>query len=265
MADAFLFADVRRSHSDARVHRNVHLVLALLAPALLLGIWRAWTSAVAPRMDVYFSAEVVLIVYAYFAVVRAVHVHTRSYDRAGRYSRRLALKAAREFWQGAQRYWSKMVIVGLSLLVAALGLDVLTAHAGIQHRPNVHLTILLVEIMVWARYGPAIVVASARWLPPTPPAFAEARELADKSSVARSFALVSVGYGLAAFVAVVCYKRLGLSLPTTRAELVSTALFFTGLAMLALWLQCRWAQHILPQLEDQPALDAPALVMQRAA
>lgn len=264
MADAFLFADVRKSHSYARVHWNFYLFLDLLAPALLLGIWRAWTSASASRMHVYFSAEALLIIYAYFAVVRAVHINTRSYDWTGQYSRRLALKAAREFWLGLQRYWTKIAIAILSILVAALALDMLTAHAGTQHRPNVHLTILFIEIMVWARYGAAIVLASARWSPPEPPAFAHARELADKAPVARSFALVTIGYGLAACVAIACYKWLGVTWPSTRAELGSSALLFSALGLLALWLQCRWARYILPQLKVRRTADAQPMMRHAA-
>ncbi len=64
-------------------------------------------------------------------------------------------------------------------------LDALTAGTGVQHRPNVHLSILFVEIMVWARYGAAVVIASARWTPPQPSAFTRARELADSAPVAR--------------------------------------------------------------------------------
>jgi hypothetical protein len=265
MADAFLFADVRRSHSYARVHWNFHFVLDLLVPALLLGLWRAWTSATAPRMDVYFTAEALLIAYAYFAVVRAVFLSVRSHDRSGRYSRRLALEATREFWLGVRRTWSKIAIIVLSLLVAALVLDLLTAHSGAQHRPNVHLTILAIEIMIWARYGAAVVLAAARWSPPEMPAFAQARERADQPAAARSFALVNVAYGMAALAAIAGYKWLGAALPSARAELVSSAILFTGLALLALWLQCRWARTILPQVEARPVAEAAMPEMRQAA
>jgi hypothetical protein len=216
-------------------------------------------------MDVYFSAEILLIAYAYFAVARAVFLNVHSHDRSGQYSRALALKAAREFRLGLGRYWPKIAIIVLSLLVAALGLDVLTAHVGIQHRPNTHLTILLIEIMIWARYGAAVVLAASRWAPPEVPAFAQARESANKAAAARSFALVNIAYATAALAAIAGYKWLGAFLPSARAELASSALLFAGLAMLALWLQCRWAQYILPRLEDRPALDAPAPMMRRAA
>jgi hypothetical protein len=266
MAGAFLFADVRdRSRSRAHVNWNFHLVLDLLAPALLLGLWRAWTSAMAPRMDVYFSAEALLIAYAYFAVVRAVFLNVHSHDRSGRYDRTLALKAAREFRLGVRRYRPKIAIIVLLLLVAALFLDMLTARSGTQHRPNVHLTILCIEVMIWARYGAAVVLTAARWWPPEAPAFVQARELAEQTVAARSFGLVSIAYGMAALAAVAGYKWLGPFLPSTMAQLSSSTILFTGVALLALWLQCRWAQYILPRLEDRPALDAPAPMMLRAA
>ena len=70
MADALLFAGARgKSRSRAHVDWNVYPFLDLLAPALLLGLWRAWSSAVAPKLGVYFTAEVLLMAYAYFAVV----------------------------------------------------------------------------------------------------------------------------------------------------------------------------------------------------
>ena len=100
----------------------------------------------------------------------------------------------------------KIAIGVLALLLAALALDVLTAGTGIQRRPNLHLTILFVEIMVWARYGAAVVIAAARWSPPRSPAFAQARELASSLPVARSFALTNIAFAAAALAAVAGYK-----------------------------------------------------------
>ena len=249
MADALLFAGSRaESRSRAHVDWNVYPFLDLLAPALLLGLWRAWSSAVAPKLGVFFTAEVLLLAYAYFAVVRMIHINAYSYDRTGRYSRALALRAGQDFHRGLLRYWLKIAIGVLALLLAALALDALTAGTGIQRRPNLHLTVLFVEIMVWARYGAAIVIAAARWSPHQLPAFAQARELASGLPVARSFALTNIVFAAAALATVDSYKWGGALLPSARAELFCSAGMFVCLAFLALWLHCRWARAILPRL-----------------
>ncbi len=105
--------------------------------------------------------------------------------------------------------------------------------------------------MVWARYGAAVVVAAARWSPPRSPAFAQARELASGLPVARSFALTNIAFGAAALAAVASYKWGGTLLPSARAEFFCSAALFVGLAFLALWLHCRWARSILPQIAER--------------
>jgi hypothetical protein len=250
MADALSFAGVR-SESRFRAHINgtSYLFLDLLAPALLLGLWRAWSSVMAPKLGIYFTAEALLMAYAYFAVARMTHISAHSYDRTGCYSRALALRVGQEFYRGLRRYWPKIAIGVLALLLAALALDALTAGTGIQRRPNVHLTILFLEIMIWARYGAAVVIAAVRWSSLQPPDFARARDLAASYPVARSFALTNTAFALAAFVAVAGYKWGGALLPSARAELFSAAGVFVCLALLALWLQCRWARTILGPIE----------------
>ena len=266
MADALLFAGAHaQSRSRARIDWNFHLFLDLLAPALLLGLLRLWSSAMAPRLGVYFTAEALLIAYAYFAVVRSVHLNSRSYDRAGRYSRTLALEAGRDFHRGLQRYWVKIAIVVLAMLVAALVLDVLTKRIGMPHRPNTNLTILFVEIMVWARYGAAVVIASARWSPSQSAAFGEARALAERAPVARSFALTNIAFGAAALAAVAAYKWAGPLLPSARVEFIGSAVLFTALAFLALWLQCRWARTVLGPIEVRSRSDAAVPEVRQAA
>ena len=151
------------------------------------------------------------------------HISAHSYDRTGHYSRALALRAGQDFHRGLRQYWLKIAIGVLALLLAALALDALTAGTGIQRRPNLHLTILFVEIMVWARYGAAVVVAAARWSPPRSPAFAQARELASGLPVARSFALTNIAFAAAALAAVAGYKWGGTLLPSARAELFCSA------------------------------------------
>lgn len=266
MADALLFAGARtESRSRARIDWNFHLILDLLAPALLLGLLRLWSSAMAPRLGAYFTAEALLIAYAYFAVVRSVHINARSYDRAGRYSRALALEAGQGFHRGLQRYWVKIAIVVLAMLVAAMVLDVLTKRIGMPHRPNTNLTILFVEIMVWARYGAAVVIASARWTPSRPAAFGEARELAERPAVARSFALTNIAFGAAALAAVAAYKWAGPLLPSARAEFIGSAVLFTALAFLALWLQCRWARTVPGPVEVRSRSEAAVPDMRQVA
>lgn len=266
MADALLFAGARaESRSRARVDWNFHLFVDLLAPALLLGLLRLWSSAMAPRLGVYFTAEALLIAYAYFAVVRGVHLNARSYDWAGRYSRERALKAGQDFQHGLLRYRVKIALVVLPLLLAALVLDVLTKRFGVPHRPNISLSILFVEIMVWARYGAAVVIASARWSPPQPAVFGEARALADRAPVARSFALTNIAFGAAALAAVAAYKWGGPLLPSARAEFIGSAVLFTALAFLALWLQYRWARTVLGSIEVRSRSDAAVPEVRQAA
>jgi hypothetical protein len=266
MTSVVSFAEPR-NNSPARAHitRNFYLFLDLLAPALLLGLWRVWTSTQAPRWSVYFTGEALLIAYAYFAVVRSVYLNAHSTDGSGNYNRALALKAARNLHHGLRPYWTKIAIAVLALLVAGVVLDMLTAGSRMQHRPNVHLSILFVEIMVWARYGAAIVIAAATWSPPQPAEFARARRLANHAPIARSFALVNLAFGAAAVVILAAYKFGGPLLPTPKAGLVCALAVFTGLAMLALWLQCRWAMRIMSQIADENALDDGMLVITRAA
>ena len=266
MADALLFADARgASRSRAHINGAFYLFLDLLPPALLLGLWRVWSSAMAPKLGVYFTAEVLLIAYAYFAVVRMTHINAHSYDRTGHYNRALALRAGQDFHRGLRQYWLKIAIGVLALLVAALALDALTAGTGIQRRPSLHLTILFVEIMVWARYGAAVVITAARWAPPRSPAFAQARELAGSIPVARSFALTNIAFAAAALVAVAGYKWGGVLLPSARLELLCSVGVFVCLAFLALWLQCRWARTIIERIEKLPSAETTMPAIRQAA
>ena len=256
MADAVSFAGSRvSSFPRARITWNFHLALDLVAPAVLLGLLRLWSTSIAPRHGVYFTAEALLIVYAYFAVVRGVSINARSYDGAEVYDRARALRAKQDFFRELGRHGVKIALVVLPLLLAALALDVLTADSGLQYRLNVHLSILFVEVMVWARYGAAVVVTAARWSPPRPPAFAVARELASSLPVAGIFALTNVGFGIVAVAVVVASTWGSGLLPSAmlsnRASFLVSVGLFTGLAWLALWLQCRWSLRVLPQLEAQ--------------
>ena len=65
-----------------------------------------------------------------------VHLNAHSYDRTGRYSRALALRAGQDFHRGLRRYWVKIAIGVLALLLAALALDALTAGTGMPAPPQ---------------------------------------------------------------------------------------------------------------------------------
>jgi hypothetical protein len=67
-----------RPHSLAppriRINWDPPFSLGLIAPAVLIGFLRMWTFFLAPRYGVYFTSELVLIAYAYFAGARGLHV-----------------------------------------------------------------------------------------------------------------------------------------------------------------------------------------------
>ena len=242
----------------ARLSENMQLALGLLIPALLIGLLRVWSLTTAPKQGLYFAAEASLIIYAYFAAIRASYLHAQSRDWEGRYDRRWALNARHAFYEGLYSHRSRIVIVIASLLSAGLLLDLVTAETGFQLRPNVHLSMMFVALMVWARYGAAVVIAAARWSPPVAPRFAEARELAGRASVARSFALLNLALGGAAVATVLVYKWAGALLPTARAELVCLVVVFTALAWMALWLHCRWAASMLERIGELAPSQQPA-------
>ena len=228
----------------------VRLASDLLVPALLLGLMRVWSFTTAPKQGMYFLAEALLITYAYFVVARAAHIHAQSRDWEGRYDWRWNLKARGDFYAAVLRHRLRIALLVVPLLCAALLLDLLTADTGFQLRPNLHLSVLFVALMAWARYGAAIVLAAARWSPPRPLQFEEARELASRVPVARSFALLNLRFGAVAVAGVLFYKWAGALLPTARAELICLIGLFTFLAWLALWLHCRWAVAMLVRVGE---------------
>jgi hypothetical protein len=180
-------------HSSARRapsiwHVELAPLLALLPDAVLLGLLRVFALTVAPKHGFYFTTEAFLIVYACFAVVRAVHIGANSHDGLGRYSPQLARRARQAFYAGLRRQPARIALVVLALLLAALSLDMLTAGTGTQFRLNVHLTVMLLELAAWLRYGSMLAIASARWVPSRRPSFARARVLVSKqrSAVARA-------------------------------------------------------------------------------
>jgi hypothetical protein len=232
-----------RSYTSARAHlsSHVHLLLDLLPAALLLGLLRTWATELAPRHGWYFTAEAVLLAYAYLALFRSVNVCTRARDADGFYNRALAQKAGRYFYDGVRPYFPRLAIAFSVLLLGALALDVLTVHTGTQFRPNTHLAVLLGGLLIWARYGAAFVITAARWQPGTPLAFERARQSAWRAQNAVSFALASATFAILALAALTPFKAGMIVAPTGLDELIWSATLYSGLAMLALWLQCRWA------------------------
>jgi hypothetical protein len=237
-------------------HGALRLASDLLAPALLLGLLRVWSLTTAPKQGVYFFAEALLIAYAYFVIARAAYIHTQSRDWEGRYDLQWHLKARGHFYAAVLAHRLRIALLIVPLLCAALILDFVTADSGFQLRPNLHLSVMFVALMAWARYGAAIVLASARWSPPRPLQFDEARELASRAPVARSFALLNLGFGAVALAALSSYKWAGAHLPTARAELICLIVVFTALAWLALWLHCRWAVAMLVRVGEMDSSKA---------
>lgn len=254
-----------RSHVPARARLSsyIHLASDLLPAALLIGLLRTWATELAPRQGWYFTAEALLIAYAYFALFRSVHVFTHGRNAEGDYDRALAQKAAHAFQRGLRVYVPKLVIVLSALLLGALALDVLTVHSGAQFRPNTHLAVLLAGILIWARYGAAVSVTAARWEPGRELDFARAREVAWRPRIAMSFALASAAFAAVALAVIAPFKAGVLVAPSRVDELIWSATLYTGLAMLALWLQCRWAAKAMASADAAEARvshnDAPRL------
>lgn len=237
----------------------------LIPPAILLGMLRIWSLWIAPKHDVYFTAEAFLVIYACFAIVRAVHVNAHSHDAQGRFDPVLAWNAKQRFYGQLGRYGTRIAAVVLGLLAGAHVLDVLTAGTGVQYRANVHLSIVFIELMVWARYGAAIVIASAQWTPPEPAQFAKARWTASDASlrIAQSLTAGNIFLCFAGLVAVSLHSRLITmmlfdALPSSRAVFICAAVLCAVLAWLALWLLCRGAFSILSRQREQPRRPAAA-------
>lgn len=224
-----------------RVGWNVRLLLDLLPPALLLGLLRTWATELAPRQGLYFTAEALLFAYAYFAVVRSVYVSTHGRSASGSYDWASAQKAGRDFHRGLRRFLPRTALILMLMLTVVFGLDWLVSGSGMNYRPSVHLAVLLMGVMVWARYGGAVVLASARWVPGESPAFAQARRMMEKPALAWSFAVTNLTFGAIAVAALVPFKIGAVVAPSRYDELLWSTALFTGLALLALWLQSRWA------------------------
>jgi hypothetical protein len=148
----------------------------------------------------------------------------------------------------------------LPLLLAALLLDLLTAGTGVQHRLNVQLSLMFVELMAWLRYGSMLAIASARWVPSRRPPLARARVLVSKerSVVARAMRpahlllCTAALSGLAACGGRTWMLMLGGALDP-RLVLGYTAALCAGLAWLALVSLRRGALEVLQRSADRRA------------
>lgn len=250
------------SSSRAQIFNRITPYSPLLLPAILLGMLRIWSFWIAPRHDVYFTAEALLIIYACFAIVRAVHVHARSIDSRGHYDATLARAAQKAFYGEIRRHWVRIGIVVLTLLVVALNLDMLTTGTGAQYRANVHFSLLFIELMVWLRYGSAIILASALWTPPLPAAFSRARELASEPGTGafRLLAPANMMLCAAALIGAGLHSRwltvqLFDVLPGSRFVFILATVLSAGLALLALSLMCRGSLAAVEQLRERPSSD----------
>jgi hypothetical protein len=229
-------------------------VAALLPSAILLGVLRVWSLAVAPQLGVYFTAEALLVLYACFAITRAANVSANSYDEQGRWCSQLARQAKHTFFAGLRREWARIARIVVPLLLGALLLDMLTAGTRAQFRPNIHLSLMFVELMAWWRYGSVIAIAAAQWTPAYPPALARARVLVSKSwlNVLPSLALAHIALSAAGLAGLAVHGSrvagagpLVLNAPDVRIALACHVALCAGLAWLALALLCRGSLAVM--------------------
>jgi hypothetical protein len=254
-----------RPHSLAppriRINWDPPFFLGLIAPAVLLGFLRMWAFFLAPRYGVYFTSELVLVAYAYFALARAVFMHHRGHDRDGKYDRARALKADQDFHRECRARlpgWAACAAPAFALTILA---DVLTKGWGKEWLYLALLVVLAVEIRIWMRFGPAFIVGCAKWSPPAPIAFGEARRLVEtnKLLVKASFLVPTLIFFAVAIGAISIYRRLGafiMSLvPDPSMAFYYAVSFFAVLAGLALWLNCRWSWEVLLRLRGPLTLE----------
>jgi len=257
-----------RPHSLAppriRINWDPPFFLGLIAPAVLLGFLRMWTFFLAARYGVYFTSELVLIAYAYFALARAVFMYHRSYDRDGKYDRARSLKADQDFHRECRARlsgWAGYAAPAFALTILA---DVLTKGWQPEWWYIALLVVLAVEFHLWMRFGPAFIIACAKWSPPAPIGFGEARRLVktNKLLVKSSFLVPTLTFFVVALSAMSIYRRLGsfiMSLvPDPAMAFYYAVSFFAVLAGLALWLHCRWSWEVLRRLRGPLTLEEVA-------
>lgn len=243
----------------AQINLDPPFFLNLLAPALLLALLKKWTSLLAPAYGVYFTAEAVTILYAYFALARTVYVYNRGRDREGRHDRARARKATQDFHRAWPTVAAKAAFIALPLLAVAIATDCATH--GIQFRAQqaTESVILIVEIVVWLLVAPTFIIAFARWSPTQPFDFPCARRLAtaNRSLVGPSFLIVALFLAVGTRIALeVLYQPLRAlvvaAVPTWTAIFLYSTVFYAFIAAFALWMQCRWSAAVAPKLKEPP-------------
>jgi hypothetical protein len=251
-----------RSVSPPRIQINWDppFFLNLLAPAFLLALLRLFSAFGAAAYGLYFTCEAALIAYAYLAIARAVYICHLSRDREGRYDAPRARKAEQGFHRQLSARGASLARSITPVFAVSLVLDLLTAGTRIPWLYATTFGIALIEFMLWMRYGPAFVIACAKWSPTQPFDLSKARRLiADhRRRVSFSFRLVNLVFVCVAVPALVVYRRLGIViasyLPSNDLLFLYSVVFMAGIAAFALWLHCAWSAYILPRLSGPVSL-----------
>jgi uncharacterized membrane protein YhaH (DUF805 family) len=241
----------------AQLNFDPPFFLNLIAPALLLSLLKKWTTLIAPAYGVYFTAEAVTILYAYFALARSVYVYNNSRDRGGRYDSHRARKAVQDFHRSLRGNFSVARFIAAVVMVAAISADCLALlHRLAAPSKGTPELIMAVEIGVWLFAAPSFIVACARWTTLDKPDFAAAHRLvtANARDARPTFLLVAlvfaVGTTLAVHTLYAPLRALVVSFsPTWTAIFLFSTVFYAFIAAFALWLQCVWSFVVPPRFK----------------
>ena len=247
----------------AQLNLDPPFFLGLLIPAVLLSLLKKWTLLIAPRYGIYFTAEAVTILYAYFALARAVYIHSNGRARDGRYDSSKAAKAEQDFHRALPSLRSMLARIALPLLALGAIADVVTA--GRQTAAIVNAAtalILLMELVAWLRFGPAFVVMCQRWtaLKPPNPAFARRLVWANLAYVVPSFVAATLVFAVGSVLGLkLFYEPLRAlvvaAVPSWTAIFLYSTLFYAVIAGFAFWIQCHWSAEVAAKLvEKEPVV-----------
>jgi hypothetical protein len=243
----------------AQLNLDPPFFLGLLIPAVLLSLLKKCTLLIAPRYGVYFTAEAVTILYAYFALARAVYIHSNGRTRDGRYDRSKAAKAEQDFHRALPSLRSTLARIALPLLALGAIADVVTSGGQTGAIVNVATALILfVEMAVWLRFGPAFVVMCQRWtvLKPPNPAFARRLVWANRAYVVSSFVMATLVFAVVSVLGLkLFYEPLRAlvvaALPSWTAIFLYSTLFGAVIAGFAFWVQCQWSAAVAAKLVEQ--------------
>jgi hypothetical protein len=227
---------------------------------VLLSLLKKWTLLIAPAYGVYFTAEVVTILYAYFALARAVYIHNNGRTSDGRYDRSRAAKAEQDFHRAFRPLGSgHLRRIALPLLALGAIADVLTA--GQQREANSNAAaalILLIEMVAWLRFGPVFVVTCQRWsvLKPPNPALARRLVSANWDYVLPSFLMATLVFAVGSTLGLKLFydplrALVVAAIPTWTAIFFYSTLFYAVIAGFALWVQCHWSAEVAAKLVEK--------------